>query len=283
MSVTFDALSVIIVFIHMNNIIDFHTHAFPDELAGKAMKHLEGEGDIKAHLDGRVSSLLQSMDKNGIDKSIVCSIATKPSQFEPIIEWSKKIRSDRIIPFPSIHPEDTQALDHLSEIKGEGFTGVKFHPYYQDFSIDEERMFPVYEKVLKDNLMIVMHTGFDFAFERMRIADPVKILKVYDEFPGIKLVTTHLGAWDDWNEVEKHLIGKNIYMEISFSLEFLEKEKAKSLIQSHPKEYIFFGTDSPWTDQGNTLSLLKKLELGHELESQILHNNALKLIEEHTL
>jgi predicted TIM-barrel fold metal-dependent hydrolase len=247
------------------------------------MKHLEGEGDIKAHLDGRVSSLLQSMDKNGIDKSIVCSIATKPSQFEPIIEWSKKIRSDRIIPFPSIHPEDTQALDHLSEIKGEGFTGVKFHPYYQDFSIDEERMFPVYEKVLKDNLMIVMHTGFDFAFERMRIADPVKILKVYDEFPGIKLVTTHLGAWDDWNEVEKHLIGKNIYMEISFSLEFLEKEKAKSLIQSHPKEYIFFGTDSPWTDQGNTLSLLKKLELGHELESQILHNNALKLIEEHTL
>jgi predicted TIM-barrel fold metal-dependent hydrolase len=264
----------------MSGIIDFHTHAFPDELAGKAMKHLEGEGDIKAHLDGRVSSLLQSMDKNDIEKSIVCSIATKPSQFDPIFEWSQKIRSDRIIPFPSIHPTDSKALDHLAQIKSEGFTGVKFHPYYQDFSIDEERMFPVYEKIIEENLIIVMHTGFDFAFDRTRITDPEKILKVYEKFPGIKLVTTHLGAWDDWKEVETHLIGKNIYMEISFSLEFLDKETARRLIQSHPEEYIFFGTDSPWTDQGNTLSLLKDLELGDELESLILRDNALRLLEE---
>jgi predicted TIM-barrel fold metal-dependent hydrolase len=105
-------------------------------------------------------------------------------------------------------------------------------------------------------------------------------LKVYEKFPGIKLVTTHLGAWDDWKEVETHLIGKNIYMEISFSLEFLDKETARRLIQSHPEEYIFFGTDSPWTDQGNTLSLLKDLELGDELQSLILRDNALRLLEE---
>jgi len=264
----------------MSGIIDFHTHAFPDELADKAMKHLEEEGDVKAHLDGRVSSLLRSMDKNGVSKSIVCSIATKPSQFDPIFKWSKKIRSDRIIPFPSIHPTDPKALEHLSQIKGEGFTGVKFHPYYQDFSIDEERMFPLYEKIVREDLIVVMHTGFDFAFKRNRIADPEKILNIYAKFPQMKLVTTHLGAWDDWKEVEEHLIGKNIYMEISFSLEFLDKETAKNLIQRHPKEYIFFGTDSPWTDQGNTLSLLKGLKLGDEIEKLILRDNALNLLKE---
>ena len=48
-------------------IIDFHAHAFPDALAERAMPALEAEGDIRAALDGKVSSLLRSMDAAGID------------------------------------------------------------------------------------------------------------------------------------------------------------------------------------------------------------------------
>jgi predicted TIM-barrel fold metal-dependent hydrolase len=262
----------------MRNIIDFHTHAFPDEIAVKAMKSLEEEGEIKAHLDGRVSSLLASMDTHGIEKSLVCSIATKPSQYDSIMSWSKKIRSERIIPLPSVHPDDPEILEHIAAIKKEGFKGIKFHPYYQDFSIDEDRFLPVYKKIAEEGLIIVMHTGFDFAFEKKRIADPEKIIKIYESFPDIKLVTTHLGAWDDWGEVEKHLSGKKIYMEISFSIELLKRETARRIIQNHPREYIFFGTDSPWTDQGNTISLLKNLDLGEEMENLIFYGNAETLL-----
>ncbi len=259
-------------------IIDFHTHAFPDELAERAMKILEEEGGIKAHLDGRVSSLLSSMDRWGIEKSIVCSIATKPAQFDSIIAWSKKIRTERIIPFPSLHPADTKFSERISQIRGEGFKGIKFHPYYQDFDIDDERFFPVYEKISESKLVVLMHTGFDFAFQRIRKADPMKIVKVIEHFPGLKIVTTHLGAWDDWDEVEKHLIGKNIYMEISYSLDLLKKERAKEIILNHPGHCILFGTDSPWTDQGKTLSFLRGLELGEEKEALILRDNALNLL-----
>ncbi len=262
----------------MTGIIDFHTHAFPDELAEKAMSVLELEGDVKAHLDGRVDSLISSMDRCGIEKSIVCSIATKPSQFEPILEWSQKIRSERIIPFPSLHPDDPEALLKIDSIKNEGFKGIKFHPYYQDFLVDEEKLFPIYEKISACGLMIVMHTGFDFAFERKRIADPERILRVKETFPELRLITTHFGAWDDWDEVEKHLLGKDIYMEISFSLEFLNKERAISIISKHPVEYILFGTDSPWTDQGKTLALFKKLGVGQDTEEHILKINADRLL-----
>ena len=71
------------------------------------------------------------MDRSGIDQSVLCSIATRPEQFFPILEWSKAIRSDRIIPFPSLHPADPQLLEHLQVIHDEGFKGVKMHPYYQ--------------------------------------------------------------------------------------------------------------------------------------------------------
>ena len=62
----------------MSGIIDFHAHAFPDSLAGQAISALEKEGGIPARIDGRLSSLLDSMDSCGIEKSVVCSIATRP-------------------------------------------------------------------------------------------------------------------------------------------------------------------------------------------------------------
>jgi predicted TIM-barrel fold metal-dependent hydrolase len=266
----------------MNWIIDFHTHAFPEGLAERAMKSLLEEGkkksDVTAHLDGRVASLLSSMDSNNIEKSVVCSIATKPSQFEPIIAWSKKIGSGRLIPFPSLHPDDPDAPDKVSRIRQEGFRGIKFHPYYQNFSIDEKRLFPVYKRISAEGLIVLMHTGFDLAFERNRICDPERIVRVLDNVPDLKFVASHLGAWEDWDEVERLIIGKKIYMEISYSLDILEKERARKMILAHPSEYVLFGTDSPWTGQDKTLSLLKGLTLGPEREKKILRDNALALL-----
>ena len=262
----------------MNGIIDFHTHAFPDNLAERVVKMLAEEGGIGAHLDGKVSSLLSSMDSCGIEKSVICNIATKPSQFDTILQWCKKISSERIIPFPSFHPYNHGFKERIEEIKRAGFKGIKFHPYYQEFTIDEEKLLPVYKKICDENLILVMHTGFDFAFERTRIADPEKIIAVLKKFPSLKLVTTHLGAWEQWEEVEQFLLGKPVYMEISFSLEFMN-EVVRKIISNHPPEYIFFGTDSPWTEQQKTLSLFRGLQLGEEKERLILRENALKLLD----
>ena len=63
----------------MRGIIDFHAHAFPDKVAADAIPYLEEEGDVKAIHDGRVASLLNLMDRDGVEKSVICSIATKPS------------------------------------------------------------------------------------------------------------------------------------------------------------------------------------------------------------
>jgi uncharacterized protein len=263
----------------MKGIVDFHTHAFPDELSERVIKMLEDEGGVMARLDGKISSLLSSMDNCCIEKSVICNIATNPSQFHSILAWCRKIRSERIIPFPSFHPHDPEFINRIDAIKQEGFKGIKFHPYYQNFIIDEEKLLPVYEKIAAENLILVMHTGFDFAFPLTRIADPEKILRIVEMFPSLKLVTTHLGAWKLWEEVEHYLLGKPIYMEISFSLDFLNDHDAvRNIFSNHPPQYILFGTDSPWTDQKETLSLLRKLRLGDEKEELMLRGNALTLL-----
>jgi len=262
----------------MGMVIDFHTHAFPDDVAEKAIPFLENQGGIKAKLDGKLKSLLNSMDKNGIDKSVICSIATKPSQYHSILKWSEKIRSERIIPFPSFHPDDKEWEKRIEEIKEKGFKGIKIHPYYQNFNLDEKKMFNIYEKIKSVDLILVSHTGYDFAFKRVRKADPEKIIKIKKSFPDLKFVATHLGSWEMWDEVEKFIVGKEIYMEISFSLEFLSEERAKKIILKHPPEYILFGTDSPWTDQGETFERLRKLKLPEKIEEMILYKNASTLL-----
>ncbi len=258
--------------------IDFHTHAFPDSLAENAMPRLEEEGNVKASLDGRLTSLLESMHRAGIAKSVVSSIATKPSQFRSIFEWSKSITSERIIPFPSIHPNDTKVLQRIDAISREGFKGIKMHPYYQDFVLDEQRMLPLYERISERALILLVHTGFDIAFERKRIADPERIVRIVENFPDLKLVTSHFGAWEDWQQVEKMLVGKPIYMDISYSFEFMDREVARRILVSHPQDYLLFGTDSPWGDQENTLDLVREMNLNEQRLCAILYSNAERLL-----
>ncbi|MEW6594268.1 MAG: amidohydrolase family protein [Thermodesulfobacteriota bacterium] len=259
-------------------IIDFHAHAFPDPVAARAIPALEHAGEVKALLDGRLDSLLASMDRAGIAQSVICSIATRPEQFASILSWSEAIRSDRIIPFPSIHPAAPDAAAQIAAIRAAGFWGIKMHPYYQEFVLDEERMWPLYEAMAAAGLILVMHTGFDIGFPRERICDPERIVRVIERVPQLRLVATHLGAWDDWDAVEELLIGRPLYMDISYSLQYLAPERARRMIRNHPAGYVLFGTDSPWADQGEVVELLKGLRLDAAEEAGILGDNAARLL-----
>ena len=259
-------------------IVDFHTHAFPDALAERAIPALEEEADVKAHLDGRVSSLVGSMDRSGVDRAVVASIATKPSQFRSIFTWSQSIATERIIPFPSVHPEDVDIASHLGEIVNAGFPGIKLHPYYQEFSLDEPRMIEVFELIQEAGLIVLLHTGYDIAYARIPIADPEKIAFVHTHVPGLRLVTTHFGAWEDWDGVEKYLLGKEIYMDTSYSIPLLGKRRARRFLLNHPEEFLIFGSDSPWGSQAEDIQLIKALDLGESKTKMIMGGNAQRLL-----
>ncbi len=262
----------------MERIIDFHTHAFPDWIAEKAIRNIQLAGQIEAHHDGTLSGLLRSMDKSGILKSVVCSIATKPSQFDSILNWSQKIRSERIEPFPSFHPEDPLAIEHIKQIKQEGFLGIKIHPYYQDFFVDGSEMMPLYETIADAGLILVIHAGYDFAFPRFPRANPGRFARVIEKIPHLKIIATHMGGWQQWDEVERFLVGKSIFFETSFSLDIQNQEEIQKIIIKHSPEMTLFGSDSPWADQSETLKLFRHLQLSEQEKNLILFENARKLL-----
>lgn len=258
--------------------IDFHTHAFPDALADRAITYLEQEANCKAFHNGRAAALLDSMDRAGIDLAVVCSIATKPSQFEPIRQWSRQMASTRLAMLPSIHPDDPEAAAQVDQLAADGFKGIKLHPYYQRFVIDEDRMLPLYERMQHHRLILVCHTGFDIAFPRERRADPARVARVAELFPRLRFVATHLGGWADWEEVKKHLLEKPILIETSFALEYMPREQARTMLTAHPEDYLLFGTDSPWADQAAELQRMRALGLPPRRLEKILAANAQKVL-----
>ncbi|NLK41823.1 MAG: amidohydrolase family protein [Planctomycetes bacterium] len=263
----------------MQRFIDFHTHAFPDALAARAIRQLLSEAEgVTAYVDGRVSSLIRSMDENHIETSVLCSIATRPKQFEPIFEWSCAIASERIVPFPSVHPADPQAVERIGRIAEAGFKGVKMHPYYQDFCVDDPAVLPLYEAICGHGLMLTLHTGFDIAFGRVEKASPRQIAAVLRQFPTLRLITTHLGGWQQWDDVERYLIGHSVYMETSWSLEYLPPEQARRMLLNHPAEYLLFGSDSPWTDQGQSIKAIESLNLPQDRLNRLFYDNARRLL-----
>jgi hypothetical protein len=178
----------------------------------------------------------------------------------------------------SIHPKGPDPLGQARRVAEAGLLGIKLHPYYQDFELDDETLFPFYRTLDQLGLVVVCHTGFDFAFARERKADPARIVRVLDRVPGLRFVATHMGAWDDWDEVEKHLLGRPITMDVSLSLELLGPTRARDMILGHPAERMLFGTDSPWASQAETLRLVRALELGPEREALLLWKNARRLL-----
>jgi hypothetical protein len=262
-------------------VVDFHAHAFPDALAGRAITRIQGLSGVRSVLDGTLSSLLASMDAAGIETSLILSIATKPAQFASIMKWSRTIASGRIIPLLSVHPDDPQAADRVRIAAEEGFIGLKLHPYYQDFDLDSPAMDPVYGAMEERGLLCVSHTGFDHAFPFDRRADPLRILRVLARFPRLDFVATHLGAWRDWDQAIEHLRGARLWIDTAYTMEFMPAEQARRLILSFPADRLLFGSDTPWSDQSASVGLLRGLGLERELEQAILSKNARELTSRH--
>ena len=210
--------------------------------------------------------------------SVVCCIVTKPAQYEPVLRWCDSIRSERLIPFPSVHPSDRDVVGHIRRIKAEGFLGVKAHPFYQDFFAEENRMQPFYETLCQEELFLVMHTGYDISFPRIRRADPQAIARLQEKYEDLKLVATHLGAWQQWDEVRSHLIGKRVLLELSLAPDDLDDETLRELLVSHPEDCILLGTDSPWSDQKTTVQRIVALDLPANRLTRLLYSNAANLL-----
>lgn len=260
-------------------ILDFHTHAFPEKIAGKAMSVLsKNSGNVEPLTDGTAAGLLAHMDSRGVEKAVVLGIATNPRQQKNVNDFAASICSDRLIAFGSVHPDAPDALEELHRIHALGLRGVKFHPEYQDFFVDEKRMLPIYELCDRLGLVVVFHAGVDIGYPNPVHCPPKRLAQVLSAFPKGRVVAAHFGGYALWTDVETYLAGKNLYLDTSYSYSRMPGPQASAIVQKHGADRILFGSDLPWSDEGAERRFVDSFAVTAKEREAILGFNAMKLL-----
>lgn len=262
-------------------IIDFHTHIFPDKIVHKALGVLsENSGGLEPQYDGTVDGLIKKMEEDGVDISVVMNIATNERQMKSVNDFACSVNNykQKIISFGSIYPSAPDALEELERIKGMGLKGVKFHPEYQNFYVDDEKMRPIYKRIGELGLITLFHSGGDLGFAPPYHCMPEHAMKTLTMFDS-PVVFAHWGGYMASEGVLENLCGTEAYFDLSFGYGTVPRLTAKKIIEKHGTDKLLFGSDGPWHSPRMEYRMLNSLGLNEEEKNAIYYKNALKLLD----
>ena len=260
-------------------LIDFHTHAFPDALAPRAMQNLSyAAGGLKPQTDGTAASLKERMKQDGVDMAVVLSIATNPTQQTKVNDFAIALNRDPVLfAFGSVHPDSPDAMQELERLQAAGLKGVKFHPEYQGFYADDEKMKPIYRKISQLGLITLFHAGQDIGFLPPYHAMPEHLLGAL-KWLDAPVVAAHWGGMSCAGEVIEKLCGENLYFDLSFGYCAMSKCIAQAIVDKHGTDRLVFASDMPWHRPKWEMRLINTLDLNESDRDKIFYKNAQHLL-----
>jgi predicted TIM-barrel fold metal-dependent hydrolase len=180
---------------------------------------------------------------------------------------------DELVGFGTLHPKLSDIDQEVERIISLGLKGIKLHPEFQGFTINEEDMMPLYSAI-EGKLPVLIHMGD----ENRDSSSPVRLSGILDRFPRLVVIAAHFGGYQMWKESSECLIGRNVFMDTSSSLAYLEPERAVDMIRRHGVHKMLFGSDYPMWDHTEELERFLQLELTEQERRAILYDNGYRLL-----
>lgn len=224
--------------------LDVHCHVFHPKIAEKVLLFLEEHYGISAKGKGLVEDLKFHLKEAKFSKAVVLCAATGEHQVIPANNWAISLKKEEMfIPFGTLHPDYQAWPKEVERLRKYRIKGLKLHPDFQGFDLTSPKLYPILEEV-KQDFWLMVHVGDNLPPDK-NPSSPDKLSKILKDFPGIKIIAAHLGGYLHWDYVLEHLVGKDVFLDISSTLPFISKELLKKILQKHPLEKIFFGSDYP--------------------------------------
>lgn len=254
---------------------DAHTHIYPEKIAEKATANVGNFYGLEMHDIGLPKVLYTVGTEAGIERFLVCSVATKPEQVDSINRFISEAckKYPAFVGLGAWHQDITDVESELDKIQTLGLHGIKLHPDFQRFNIDDEKMMPVYEACHRRGLPILFHMGD----ERMDFSAPFRLAKVLEKIPDLLCIAAHLGGYQRWEEALQVLHGGNLYVDTSSTLFVTGPEKARRYIEHFGVDKTMFGTDFPMWTHADELNSFFEMGYSEEDNRKMLWDNFAKL------
>ena len=254
-------------------IIDAHCHIYPDAIASRAVEGIGSFYDMPLLYNGTESELRRAHDEAGVSHAVIFSVATKPSQAAGInrfISESVKASEGRYVGLGTVHPDSDTLKEDIENIISLGLRGVKLHPDFQRFKIDDYRCLKIYE-MCEGRLPVLLHCGdhrFDFS-------NPNRLRPILEIFTGLEVIGAHFGGWSVWQEAEDMLSEfKNFSVDTSSSLYALSPDKAREIVRRFGADRVMFATDYPMWSIKDELARIDAMGLTEAEREAVLYKTA---------
>jgi len=261
---------------HNYDIIDIHGHIYPEKIASKAVAAIGDFYNIPMDAEGTTSALVKSGKECNASKFVVHSVATTAAQTSSINKFIKSQMDiyPELIGFAALHPDSEDFDKDFDEMKQLGLCGIKLHPDFQRFNIDDPKAFEIYKRA-EGKYPILFHMGDD----RYDFSEPIRLRRIIEKFPNLTAIAAHFGGYQVWDKARETLKDvNNVYFDTSSSLAFISKEYAVERIHEYGENRMLFGTDFPMWRFDEELDRFFSLKLTEEERKNILSENAKKLL-----
>ena len=260
-------------------VIDMHTHIFPDKVAEKATVATAQYFDLPEppNHHGKVKELADVLAEAGVEYAMVFSAATTAHQVESIHRfiYEQCRKYPQFIPCGTLHAEYENYREELKWLRDHGIHGVKIHPEFQHFALDDERLFPMFEEMERTDMFLICHMGDP----RVDVSGPKHLLPAATTFPKLRCIAAHLGGYSEWEEARRELSGTNVYIDTSSSLFKISPEEAKENIAHFGVDHTMFGTDFPMWDPKEELERFFALGFSQAENQAMLYDNFARLFQ----
>jgi len=261
-------------------VIDAHCHIFPDKIADKSKESVREFYELPMYTSGTVAHLQAERNqiieiyhqKYQIVKQLICSPAVVPKQTHSINDFiSETVNTDSgFVGFGTIHPENENFQEILSGFREKNLIGLKVHSDFQQFNIDEPKMYPVYHETARLQLPVLFHMGD----KKLDYSHPRRLQRLLDDMPNLTAVAAHMGGYSHWEEAYEVLEpSERLYFDISSTLQFIDGDLLLKFIRKFGESQFFFGSDFPMWNPAEELRTLIDFGYPEDLLHKLIFQN----------
>lgn len=223
--------------------------------------------------DISLESMLETMDRCGVEKSVLSVRAENPS--EEVMKLSRA-RPDRFVLAAYVDPRRgmlaVRALEKI--VRNEPVVLARIVPFMIGLPPDDKCCYPIYAKCIELGLPISVNTGIPGPPAPGKCQDPIYLDEVCLFFPELTLIMAH-GA-DPWWQVAIRLMLKyrNLYLMTSAYAPRYFPPELIHFMNTRGQDKIMFASDHPVLSMERCMAEAQELDLREGVLDKFLYGNA---------
>lgn len=247
--------------------------------------------DVHCHLgcspqfrfpDTSVGTMLQVMDRLGIDRAVCCHLAFLHEELDLGLRESVQACRDsegRLLLYTVFDPNQSNSMDFVRDcFDREGFVGVKIHPSFHGCYADDERYEPVWRLAAQRQVPILTHS-WDFSEQNpaQKYSFPSRFEGFVAKYPEVTLILGHAGGRYDGHVAAAGLASRYPHVFLDLAGDCYTLGLVEYLVQHAGADKILFGSDLTWIDPRTQLGMILDAHISLEAKKQILGLNAAQI------